>query len=464
MSDLKWDEFPDISSKQWKQKIQAALKGADYNETLLWKTSEGIDVKPFYTSEDSSGTHIPPNQHHWNIGQEIHVDDVRTANATALDALSRGAESLLFVIPSEDCNVETLLKGIDLAAVPIHFQPEFLSENFVKRLSTIASGTTTHFHLNTDSIGHLAQSGNWHINLEKDHEKLAAILKHSGNFKTIVSVDASLYQNAGATSVQQLAYALAHANEYCNFITSPGSPSGIPENFRIQFKTATGGNYFFEIAKLRALRLLWATLAREYNLPQQCFIFATPSRRNKTLYDYNVNMLRTTTECMSAVLGGADTVCNLPYDAIYHKNNEFGSRIARNQLLILKHESYFDKVSNPAEGAYYIESITRQLAEKALHIFKQIEAGGGFLKQLKSHHIQQKIKESAAKEQQQFNEAEHILIGTNKYPNEEDKMKHELEIDPFVKTNVRKTLIEPLIEKRLAEKTEQERLKEEEYK
>ena len=169
-------------------------------------------------------------------------------------------------------------------------------------------------------------------------------------------------------------------------------------------------------------------------------------------------MLRTTTECMSAILGGANAVANLPYDALYHKDNEFGDRISRNQLLVLKHESYFDKVNNPADGAYYIETITQQLAEKALDLFKDIERNGGFITQLIEGTIQRKISESAAKQQELFDSGKEVLLGTNKFPNKNDLMKDELELYPFVKQNPRKTLITPIIEKRLAEKLEQERL------
>jgi methylmalonyl-CoA mutase len=167
---------------------------------------------------------------------------------------------------------------------------------------------------------------------------------------------------------------------------------------------------------------------------------------------------------MSAILGGSDTVSNLSYDAIYHKENEFGERIARNQLLILKHESYFNQVSNPTEGAYYIEELTSQLATNSLALFKDIEANGGFLKQLKEGTIQRKIKESANKEQELFDEGKIVLLGTNKYQNEKDSMKEALEIDPFVIKEVRKTLIGPIIEKRLAEDNEKKRLKNENIK
>ena len=172
-------------------------------------------------------------------------------------------------------------------------------------------------------------------------------------------------------------------------------------------------------------------------------------------------MLRTTTEAMSAVLGGADVVFNMPYDAIYHKDNDFAERIALNQLLLLKHESHFDKATNAADGAYYVEQLTTQLAEKALELFKQLEKGGGFLKQVKEHNIQKKIKDSAAKEQKAFDSGKEVLLGTNKYSNESDKMKDTIELFPFVKKNTRKTLIEPIIERRLAEAVEQKRLNDE---
>jgi methylmalonyl-CoA mutase len=258
--------------------------------------------------------------------------------------------------------------------------------------------------------------------------------------------------------VQQLAYALAHANEYLNHASASLSNLSLSE-VEMTFHLAIGSNYFFEIAKIRALRKLYATLAKEYGAKETCHIIAKPSKRNKTLYDYNVNLLRSTTECMSAVLGGADAVCNLPYDALYHKSNEFGERIARNQLLVLKNESYFDTVSNAADGTYYIESLTDELAEKALQLFKEIESNGGLLKQLKEGTIQKKIKESAQKEQQRFDSGELKLLGTNFHPNKNDRMKADLELFPFVKHNPTKTLIAPIVEKRISEITEQERLK-----
>ncbi len=456
MTNKLFNEFDAISAKQWKQKIQFDLKGADYNDALIWNTNEGIAVKPFYHADDVTEHPKASNAKGttWTICQSIFVVDAKKSNQKAIDAINRGAESIRFIIPNKDIVLNDLLEHIvsESTSTPIHFDLQFLSSDFVNQLKEMVPQADIHIH--TDIIGNLAKSGNWYNNLSEDFKTFEKIVESTQSF----SVDTSLYQNAGANIIQQLAYALAHTNEYLSYLENH---SKIEPNMKVIFHVSVGTNYFFEIAKLRALRLLWETLASEYHITSHCFILSAPTKRNKTLYDYNTNMLRTTTECMSAILGGTDSIYNLAYDTIYHKDNEFGERISRNQLLVLKHESYFDVVNNPSDGAYYIESLTDQFAEKALELFKDIEKHGGFLKQLKEGTIQRKLKESAAKEEAQFHAGEDILLGTNKHPNAEDKMKQELELYPFVKTNQRKTLIEPIIEKRLAEQVEQERLKNE---
>ncbi|MGF1560538.1 MAG: methylmalonyl-CoA mutase subunit beta [Flavobacteriaceae bacterium] len=452
-----FSEFQEVSSKAWKQKIQVDLKGADYNQTLVWESPEGIKVKPFYNHEDLVGADVSSSKMvgSWKIGHTIFAGNATMANARAREFLKRGVEAILFIVPSEEIEIATLLKGIDIELVPVYFELQFLSSNYIKSIFDYSQKNSERIHLNIDIVGNLAKSGNWFHNLEKDHETVWDILRFG--FSHSLKVDTSLYQNAGANMVQQLAYALAHANEYLNRFENMVEVK-TQRSLAICFKVSVGSNYFFEIAKLRALRLLWKTLAAEYGFSAHCHIMAHPTARNKTLYDYNTNMLRTTTECMSAVLGGADVVFNLPYDAMYHKTNEFGDRIAVNQLLVLKNESYLDRVGNAADGAFYLETLTRQLAEKALQLFKEIEKAGGFLKQLKDHTIQKKIKESAQKEQERFDSGKEILVGTNKYENRTDKMKDDLELYPFVKTKGRKTLLEPIIEKRLAEAMEQKRL------
>ncbi|EDP94839.1 methylmalonyl-CoA mutase subunit beta [Kordia algicida OT-1] len=454
MSNSLFNEFDPVSAAQWKQKIQVDLKGADYNETLITATQEGIDIKPFYHSENFGITQpIATHSTAWKVSQRIVVTNANEANSNIKDILARGAESIILYITDETIAIAEILAEIDLKNVPIHIEMSFLSVSYCADIDAFAKAAPASITLGVDIIGNLASTGNWFDNLTKDHEAVERILELQ-NLKSSLTVHVDTYQNAGANMVQQLAYALAHANEYLNHYGSKISN-------KITFNVTVGTHYFFEIAKLKALRQLWSILAKEYELQQECIIIASPSKRNKTLYDYNVNMLRTTTECMSAVLGGADIVYNLPYDALYHHANEFGDRIARNQLRILKDESYFDKTDNPTEGSYYIESITQQLAEKALTLFKDMEANGGFLKQLKAETIYRKIKESAAKEQALFDEGKEVLLGTNKYPNPEDRMKHDLEIEPFAQKEVRKVLVIPITLRRLATKLEKERLKNE---
>ncbi len=457
-----FSDFNTVPSKQWKQQIQYELKGADYNETLVWESPEGIKVKPFYhIDEFETKYHVKAPTNTFTILQNIYVHDLKKSNKRALETLTRGAESIRFTIENETISIEELMQNLPLEKISYYFYLPFFSIDFVTKLNDFATQNKANFKTLLDPIGQLAKDGNWFENLDKDFEKLNTIAKKFPSQEeptineatTFLSCNASLYDNAGANIVQQIAYTIAHINEYFNRIPSINQP--------ITIEVSVGTNYFFEIAKLRALRLIFNTLAKEYNHHFDCHIVATPTKRNKTLYDYNVNMLRTTTECMSAILGGANAVANLPYDALYHKDNEFGDRISRNQLLVLKHESYFDKVNNPADGAYYIENITQQLAEKALDLFKDIERNGGFITQLIEGTIQRKIGESAAKQQELFDTGKEVLLGTNKYPNKNDRMKDELELYPFVKQNPRKTLITPIIEKRLAEKREQERLSQE---
>jgi methylmalonyl-CoA mutase len=446
-----FEDFEPVSTQQWKQKIQFELKGADYNETLIWNSPEDIKVKPFYHKDEFSKVlAVNTKVSNFKICQNIFVFDIEKSIERALDTLNRGAESLRFTIEDENIDIVKLLEKLPLENVAVYFNLSFFSIDFVKKIDALAKKQKTKFYYNLDPIGQLAKDGNWFSTQEKNNFDSLNLLSTAIPDNSIISIDSGLYQNAGANMVQQIAYSLAHANEYFNRIPIISQP--------IVFQVSVGTNYFFEIAKLRAIRILFNLIAKEYNHNLECHIIASPTKRNKTLYDYNVNMLRTTTECMSAIIGGADAVANLPYDSLYHKDNEFGDRIARNQLLVLKNESYFDKVNNPADGSYYIENLTNQLAEKALVLFKDIEANGGFLKQLNEGIIKRKIQESADKEQELFDSGKEVLLGTNKYPNKQDRMKQDLELFPFVKIKPRKTLITPIIEKRLAEKTEQERL------
>ena len=447
-----FDEFDKISSKQWKHNIQFELDGQDFNSTVIWKSLEGINVKPFYHDDtESEPVSIDHNAHKWSIGQAIFVQSENIANKKAIKSLENGAESLFFIVANAKLSLSTLLKDIDFKNIPIYFEPAILDTALAAKLETFFSGKKHAIFLLNDAIGHLARSGNWYHNMERDIKLISQNLTHLKHLKSVISVDDSLYQNAGASIIQQLGYGLAHANEYLHLFQNNISKTMV-------FKFAIGSNYFFEIAKLQAFKLLWKSLMAHHNLAIDCHIISIPSKRNKTVYDFNVNLLRTTTETMSAALGGSDMILTMPYDAVYRKTNGFSDRLALNQLLILKKESHFDEVTNPTEGAYYIENLTQQLAKKALLLFKSIEKEGGFLKQLKVGKIQRSIAEHAEKEDHLYESKNEGLVGVHFQPDKDLQMKSQIELYPFLKHKPRKTIIKPIIEKRIAQMEEKKRL------
>jgi len=450
MSNIITEDFDPSSAAAWKQKIQFDLNGVDYNQTLLTKTNEGITIKPFYHSDTFEKLEIPIPTEDFKICQKITITSDQKANKTAVNVINRGATALKFEA-KKPFDIDEVFRNLLNKQLEFHFQLEFLDQDFINKLALKLKDETV--FLNIDIIGNLAKNGNWFNSLNSDFKIIEHVIAQNAS-KYILSINADTYQNAGANTVQQVAYAVAHANEY--LIKFGGEIAS-----KIQFNFAIGNNYFFEISKIRAFRYLFNLILNEYNCKTEAKIYSEPSLRNKTLYDYNVNMLRTTTESMSAILGGVNTISNISYDTLFHNTNEFGARIARNQLLILKEESYFTNAQYIASDSYYIEAVTKQIAEKALLIFKDIEKGGGFLRQLKEGTIQRKIVENAKKEQAQFDTKELVLVGTNKFPNEQDNLKNEIEVSPFSEKKSRQTLIIPITPKRLAEKLEQQRLKDE---
>lgn len=447
MSQPLFDAFESFQTKQWKQLIQYDLKGSSY-EDLLYTSPEDITIKPFYNQDDltkkSSEVRVANS---WQIGHDIYVQHETVANKVAVKMLNEGVNAIRFTLAHTKTNWSILLKNIHPNTTLIIESPKL---DVTEAWDTLQKMEFKQVIFNNDCIAQLIQEGNWYHNTATDFK---IWLKNTNRLNQF-TIDFRPYQNAGGHIIQQLAYGLSHALEYANRLESCKS-------YEVYFKVAVGSHYFLEIAKIRALRVLWRKLAKVFKLNPDCKIIAEPSKRNKTIFDFNNNLLRSTTECMSATIGGADFVFNIPYDAHFKKSHEFSSRLSKNQLLILKHEGYLDKVSNPADGAYYIESLTKQIAEKALQLIKNIEAKDGLLKMFFEGTIQRKIKEQADKELQKFNDKNITLTGVNIYEDETQSMKSNMELYPFIKTKPRKTLIEPLMQKRLAEEWEQNRLKNE---
>ena len=451
------DEFIKIDSKLWNKKIKDDLIKLGHSSIPSYNSKENIKIKPFYTSEDlnnlkNSDSNYPNS---WAICQNITADNSSDANIKALELINKGAESINFIIQNDSILCNDLLKNIDIEKTELFFKIKFHSNSYLKSLNDIIKSSSTSFNISYDPIGSLVKTGSWESSMNEDLDKLNKNINILEKFNNVIIVNSGLYQNSGANIFEEIAFTLSHANEYLNHL------NGKCAN-KIAFNISMGSNYFFEIAKLKALRLLWSTITKEYNneinFPH---IIAKPSKRNKTIYDYNNNILRTTTECMSAILGGANTISNITYDSIFNNKNEYSDKIALNQLLIIKHETYIDKVKNAADGSYYINSLTNTIAEESLRIFKDIENNGGFISALEKNIIQKRIDKSHRIEQELFNNNKEKLLGINIFTDIDQKIKSEINKPIFTKSNTRKTKIKPISEIRLAEEIELSRIKNE---
>ena len=238
MSNKLFEDFDSVSAKQWKQKIQFDLKGANYNDTLIWKTNEGINVKPFYHADDFESLNNISNTKStpWKICQDIFVADVKKSNLKAIDIVERGAESIIFIIPSDTISIKDLTKNLNIENTLFYFELQFLSEEYINKIFTEIPEAI----IFTDVINHLSKSGNWFNNFNDDLTLFRSIVKKTSSF----SIDSSLYQNAGANMVQQLAYTLAHANEYLNALELEEVNLS---TLKVTFKVSIGTNYFLKL-------------------------------------------------------------------------------------------------------------------------------------------------------------------------------------------------------------------------
>lgn len=407
MSKNLFSDFQPVSKEQWKSRIIKDLKGKDYNESLRWTSDEGIVVEPFYHAEDLAKLieeyHVPLNLHtrsdnSWLVMEKISVEDAQTANQKALTLLNQGAETIEFdgkgqVLTSS--MVEQLIKGILTDAAPVslsNFKGAHeikLSQNVILKQDVISE------YLNTNQPIELKQ---WH----EDHQHLRA---------TYLYIDGAVYQNAGAKMVHQLAVVLGVANEYL----AQWSASDVEQLKNIHLKLAVGSNFFFEIAKLRAIRKLLQVLLSAYtNNDVSIHLQVESTGINKSTLDSYNNMLRNTGECMSAIIGGADIVHINAHDYLTEQT-EKGKRWARNISHILRNESHFDKVNDPTNGSYYVEELTAELSEKAWEVFKQLEAEGGFLKAWEKGMVQEMIQADRSAQIEAFKSGKKVLLGVNKY-------------------------------------------------
>ena len=441
-----FSDFAPTSTEQWMEKVTADLKGADFEKKLVWKTNEGFKVKPFYRMEDLEGlktTEALPGEfpylrgtkkdnNEWLVRQEIKAECPKKANAKALDILNKGIDSLAFRVKAKELNaeyIETLLEGICAECVELNFYTcqghvvelaEILVAYFQKKgydLTKLQGSIGYDFFDKMLAKG--KEKGDMSATAKALIEATAALPKYR-----VLNVTALTLNNAGAYIYQELGYALAWGNEYMNQLTAAGLPAALVAK-KIKFNFGISSNYFLEIAKFRAARMLWANIVASYDSEDRCAakmrVHAETSTFNLTLFDAHVNLLRTQTEAMSAALGGVDSMTVTPFDKTYDAPNEFSERMARNQQLLLKEESHFDKVIDPAAGSYYIENLTVSIAKQAWELFLAVEEAGGFYAAVKAGTVQAAVNESNKTRHKAVAQRREVLLGTNQFPNFNEK-------------------------------------------
>lgn len=432
-----FSEFPDITTEEWKEKIRADLKDRDAIQRLTQMSEEGIEVKPFYRKEDVEPMAYLQQvknlkksgdaSNDWSICQDIFTGkDLDITRQHINEAVKGGAEAIRLHFPfnANDSiqSLNTLLGDLSFSDTQILLQGNMRADAIYQLLTELASkkgGSRSDLRgcLGADPIGFMVNTGFPLASMDNLAQLVKEASQQSPTLRVINICGASI-QNAGSTLVEELAFSLAIASDYLSALASKGLDPRMVQD-ALQLNMAVGPDFFMEIAKLRAARILWGSLASAYGVdPSRATvtIHSTSSSWNMTLYDPHVNMLRGTTEAIASILGGTDLLSVLPFDYRYGESSSFSDRIARNVQLILQEEAYLNRVADPASGSYFIENLTNSICDKSWELFREVETMGGFRKAFEVGWIQERVNRSKRKKLEKFSTGEGILVGTNAFP------------------------------------------------
>ncbi len=448
-------DFPPISTEMWMERVKADYKTDKPYSKINWKTGEGFDIKGIFRQEDiSTLKHLESNagdfpfirgtktNNNWKVNGIINEPDVSIANKTALKAISRGANSIEFNFEKADSfhAISALFEGIDLNETQIIVSNSWdvnLSHDYIMQYisDNKLNKSKMNFIYNLDFFEKRLISGSYNDNyqwcIESKTLFIKRIIMDCPNIKAI-SIKGNLYHNSGATIIEELAYTISSAMEHIQIMLEKGLKLKDILN-TLSFRMAVGSSYFVEIAKFRALRYLFAKAVEAFNPDvkdeAKAYILAQSSKWNKSIYDPYVNMLRTTTETMSAAIAGVDIISVDNFDAAYDNDSVFARRISQNQQIVIKEEAHFDKVVDPAGGSYYIENLTDTIIDNAWNLFLEIENEGGYKKHLESNKIKASIEASAEKKLLNVATRRLNVLGTNQFPNQEEFMLEDIKKD-----------------------------------
>jgi methylmalonyl-CoA mutase len=412
-----FSDFPLVSTEQWMERVTADLKGADFDKKLVWKNLTGINFQPCYNIENkiTQLKNTGENSQSLVNYRSVAVCCAESGNELALKAIEEGLNGVIFQL-LDSVPVEDLLKGIDLETTTISFELYNNPVDFTKELIDFAKGKNLKGYINTKAISSYVTTGALDDSKVEDIAKLIALTKDFPKFK-VLTISGTEYLDSGANQVQEIAYTLNSLVFLVEKLKEKDvAVQAIFNN--LNFLLAIGLEYFVEIGKFRAFNNLLAEVAAKYGIGEYAnIITAKTSIWSKSITDAETNLLRCTTEAMSAILGNVDGVLIDAYDKEFKNPSDFSSRIAGNITTILREESYFGKVSNPVDGSYYIEEVSSKIAEKALELFKSIEEIGGFYKAFEDEIIQEQIAEIRLKKLKLISQRRTAMVGINKYPN-----------------------------------------------
>jgi methylmalonyl-CoA mutase len=428
-SDHLLQEFPPVSTELWEEVIRRDLKGADYAAKLIWQTAEGLAVKPYYRAEDIAGLEFPhavPGAFpfarsaratgDWRIREEIDAADPEEANRAAQNAVLAGAEEIAYRKARFESATDLEMLLANLEESPVHFE-----DAGEPQLRLLIDWLTEHKRLAPVSTG-------WNplANLEFAAEVIAAAPAALIPF----NIHGEEFEESGATAVEEIGFTLAAAIDFL---------AGMQERkvdasraaAAIAFSFSMGANFFFQIAKLRAFRMMWAQAVESFGgtrASAKAHIHARSSRWNKTVYAPRTNILRGTTEAMAAVFGGADSITVAPFDECYKTPDDASRRLARNTQIILKHEAMLSRVADPGAGSYYLEVITDAIAREGWKTMQGIEAAGGYQKAAKDGLIAQALEKSLAAREEAVTSRRRIFTGTSQHANISEKALERVDI------------------------------------
>ncbi len=452
------NDFPPVTTKEWEDTILADLKGADYEKKLVWKTYDGMAVRPYYRAEDLETLNISevlpghppytrgakPGSNRWEIRQDIPGVDPKEISSLAVNNVKRGVTAIGIHASrlKEIADLESLFAEMNPEKTGFHFHscPDYhvltdLLITYFERHGLDKKKLKGSFQY--DPLSELVLSGSLARSWEEEMQLLAGLIrKVRSHFPGLRPLNPQPvhFHNAGSSLVQELAFGLAAGNEYLAGLTDAGlDPEEILPSMMFSF--AVGSDYFPEIAKPRAARQLWYEIVSHYGdgqvQPAAMYIHSGTSTWNMTLYDPHVNILRTTTEVMAAALGGADSISVIPFDAAFRVPDEFSMRIARNQQIIIQEEAYLGSIVDPGAGSYYIEYLTDTMKNLAWELFTQVEEKGGFIHCFQQHFIQDSIHQVKEQRLQDITARKTTILGTNQYPNLKENMLPKIQPDVY---------------------------------